>query len=75
MPPRRTFHWPVVSRRPDLGHSDDPRGPARRDSQPAPSMSQSPVVYTVTLLRVEGSICLLFKKQHLFVFALWAVYL
>lgn len=80
MPPKRTFHWPFVPRRPDLGQSGDPvdsdfRVPAPRDFQPASAISQSPVVYTGTLLRAEGSICLLFKKQHLFVFVLWAMYL
>lgn len=52
------------------------------DFQPLPrrvsarsAIGQPPVVCTVTFLRAEGSICLLLKKQHLFMFILQGVYL
>lgn len=63
-----------MPRKPDLGLNGDAMDPEARDPQPAPAISQSPS-YIRWLLRAEGSICLLFKKQHLFVFVLWAVYL
>lgn len=79
-PSRRIFHWPFVPRKPGQGQSSGPGDtascvPSLRDSQAAPAISQPPVIYAVTLLRAERSICLLFKKQHLFVFVLQAVYL
>lgn len=74
-PSRRPFHWPFVPRKPDQGQSSDPVDtdfcvPSLRDSQATPAISQPPVIYTVTLLRAERSICLLFKKEHLSVFVL-----
>lgn len=43
--------------------------------RPSASRCHQPVSCCIywDLVRAEGSICLLFKKQHLFVFVLWAV--
>lgn len=74
-PSKRTFLWPFVPRRPDPGHSSDPEETDFHVPAPQvlsqPAVSQPPVACTV---RAAGSICLLFKKQHLCLFCRQFIY-